>query len=155
MWLLMYKSKLDLMLTLHISKLRLSWVTSTLDKTWRYLKKIPLKENNKIQRGHRLQNIPRNPLKNTSKCVNHPVIIGKGATWSPWYGNETIHIPQCNWTIFSAPGPSPISSSSANRCGCSWNSKVHPASCSPSGPMASNGKCGRYPEAATFSITGG
>ena len=106
-------------------------------------------------RGHRLKNHPQNPSQNSSKCVNHLVRIGRGAAWSPWAGNATIHIPRCNWAIFSAPSPPPTSSSSANQYGFSWNSKAHPASCSPSGPMAPNGKCGRYPEAATFSITWG
>ena len=106
-------------------------------------------------RGHRLQNYPLNPSQNSSKCINHPVRIGRGSTWSPWAGNATIHLPKCNWEIFSAPGPPPTSSSSANQYGYSWNSKVHPASCSPIGPKEPNGKCVIYPEAANFRITGG
>ena len=105
--------------------------------------------------GHQLQNHPRNPSQNSSKCINHPVRIGREAAWSPRAGNATSHLPNFNWVIFSAPGPPPTSSSSANQYGCRWNSKVHPASCSPSGPMAPNGKCRRYPEAATFRITVG
>ena len=81
--------------------------------------------------------------------------LGGGQSWFPWSGNTTIHITNCNWAIFPAPGPYPTSSSSDNRCGFSWNTKVHPASCSPSGSMAPNGICGIYPEAANFRITGG
>ena len=105
--------------------------------------------------SHRLKTHPRNPSQNASKRVNNLVIIGRETAWSPRAGNSTRHIPHCNWSRFSAPGPSPISSSSAKQCGCSWNFKVHLASCSTSGPMALNGKCGRYPEAVTFRITGG
>ena len=105
--------------------------------------------------NHWLQNHPRNLSQNSSKCVNHPVRIGRGAAWSPWAGNVTNHIPHCNCAIFSAPGPPPTSSSSANQYICNLNSKVHLSSCSPSGPMAPHGKCGRNPEKATFRITGG
>ena len=104
--------------------------------------------------GHRLQNNPRNPLQNSSKRVNHLVRIGRGAAWSPWSVNATSHILNCNWEIFSAPRPYPTSISSANKCYWSWSSKMHPASCSLSGLMAPNGKCGRYPEAAAFRIIG-
>ena len=105
--------------------------------------------------SYQLQNHPQNPSLNSSKRVNRPVRIGRGAAWYPWDGNATSHIPHCNWARFSAPGPPPTSISNANQYRCIWNSKVHPASCSLSGPMAPNGKCGRYPEAATFRITGG
>ena len=105
--------------------------------------------------GHRLQNHPLNPSQNSSKCANHPIIIRRGAAWSPWGGNVTSHIPNYNWERFSAPGPSLTIRSSANQCSCSWSYKLHTASCGPSGPMAPNGKCGGYPEAATFRITGG
>ena len=104
--------------------------------------------------GHRLQNHPQNPSQNSIKCVNHPFRIGRGTAWSTWDGNATSLIPECNWARFLAPGASPTSSSSANQYGCRWNSKVHPASCIPSGPMAPNGKYGRYPEAEMFRITG-
>ena len=79
--------------------------------------------------------------------------MGRGTTWYLQTGSATIHIPNCNWARFSVPGPYPTSSSSTNQCGCSWSSKLHPVSCSPSGPMAPNGKCRRYPDAATFRIT--
>ena len=31
----------------------------------------------------------------------------RGTAWTPRAGNETSHILNCNWEIFSAPGPSP------------------------------------------------
>ena len=104
--------------------------------------------------GLRLQNHLWKPLQNSKKRVNHPVRIWRGTAWYPRDCNATSHITHCNWARFSAHGPPPTSSSSANHYGCSLNSKVHPASCSPSGPMAPNGKSRRYPEAETFSITG-
>ena len=123
-------------------------------QTWIDLQQIPLQENNQLWGVRRPQNHLRNPSQSSIKCINHPVKIWRGTAWSPWDGNATSHLTNCNWARFSVPGPPPTSSSSANQYGCSWHYKVHPVSCSPSGPMAPNGKYRRYPEAETFSITG-
>ena len=85
-----------------------------------------------------------------SKCINHPVRIGRRTTWYPRDGNATSHTQNYIWVGFSSLGLSPTISSSANQCRCSCNYRVHTVSCSPNGPIARNVKCGRYPEAAFF-----
>ena len=79
------------------TKLGETKITKNDFQTWRYLRQIPLQENKKMWGGHWLKNHPQNPSQNSSKRVNHPVIIGRVTVWSPRAGNETIHIPYCNW----------------------------------------------------------
>ena len=134
------------------TKLGETKTTKNYFQTWRYLHQNPPFL---TLGGHWLKNHPQRPSQNTGKSINHPVIFGEGTLWSPRSGNATGHIPNCNWEGFSGPWQSPTSSSSTKKFRCSWSSKVHRESCGPSGSMATNGKCGRYSEAAIFRITGG